>query len=207
MKVILNLSNHHIHLSREDLDKLFGKDYQLKKLANLMQPGQFAAKETVVIKGTKGELKKIRILGPVRTKTQCEIMLGDVWHLGVTNPDIRLSGDIKDSSPFTIIGPAGTVEKKEGLIIAKRHIHLDEKTAKEWEVMDGQEVSVRSGLESRNVVFEDVMIRVNKNFVPECHIDFDEGNAAGIKNEDIGEVLLKHNGKHGICEICFTRKL
>jgi putative phosphotransacetylase len=205
MKVIINLSNHHIHLSQNDLEQLFGKGYKLQKLANLMQPGQFAAEETVDIRGTKGEIKKMRILGPIRSQTQCEIMLGDAWHLGVETPHIRLSGDLKGSSPFTIIGPKGTIEKKEGLIIAKRHIHLDEKTAKKWKVEKGQEVSIRAGLESRNIVFEDVIIRVNEKFVPECHIDFDEGNAAGIKNGDIGEVLLKKAGKQGVCEICFAK--
>ena len=207
MKIIINLSNHHIHFSQEDLDNLFGKNYQLTKLADLMQPGQYAAEETVTIRGPKGEIKNMRILGPVRSKTQCEIMLGDALHLGVKNPKIRLSGNIKGSSPFTIIGPAKTVKKKEGLIIAKRHIHLDEETASKWQVENGQEVSVRAGLESRNIVFEDVIIRVNKNFVPECHIDFDEGNAAGIKNGDIGDILIKQKGKQGICEICFTGKL
>lgn len=198
MKVIINLSNHHIHLSQEDLDKLFGKGYELKNIHDLMQPGQFAAKETVTIKGTKGEIKNMRILGPVRVKTQCEIMLGDVWHLGVENPVIRLSGDLKGSSPFTIIGPQGTVEKEEGLIIAKRHIHLDPETAKKWNVTNGQEVSLRAGLESRNVVFEDVIIRIDKKFVPECHVDFDEGDAAGIKNGDFGRVLFEVRKKHEI---------
>lgn len=164
-----------------------------------MQPGQFAAEETVTIKGTKSEIKKMRVLGPVRAQTQCEIMLGDSWHLGVENPSIRLSGDLKNSSPFAIIGPAGSVEKSEGLIIAKRHIHLDPKTAKKWEVANGQEVALRAGLKSRNIVFEDVIIRVSDKFIPECHIDFEEGDAAGIKNGDFGTVLFEHKKQHEIC--------
>ncbi len=204
MKVVINLSNHHIHLSQEDLEQLFGKGYELKKLADLRQPGQFAAEETVDIQGPKGELKNLRVLGPVRSQTQCEIMLGDTWHLGIKKSHIRLSGDLQGTSPFTIIGPQGKVEKKEGLIVAKRHIHLDEKTAKKWQVEHGQEVSIRAGLDERNVVFEDVIIRVSQKFVPECHIDFEEGNAAGIKNGDMGEVLLKKAGKRGVCEICFA---
>lgn len=203
MKVLINLSNHHIHLSQEDLEVLFGKGYELKNMHDLMQPGQFAAQETVIIKGTKGEIKNMRILGPVRKKTQCEIMLGDVYHLGVDKPVIRLSGDLKGSNHFTIIGPAGVLKKKEGLIIAKRHIHLDPKTAKKWGLENGDEVAVRAGLESRNIVFEDVIIRVSPNFVPECHIDFDEGNAAGIKNGDMGLILMIDNKK---CEICFSLK-
>jgi len=203
MKILINLSNHHIHLSEEDLAKLFGENYQLQKLHDLVQPGQFAAKETVTIKGAKGEIKNVRVLGPPRKQTQCEIMLSDVFHLGVENPQIRLSGDLKGSSPFTIIGPAGTAKKSEGLIIAKRHIHLDPKTAKKWGVEHGQEVAVRAGLEERNIVFEDVIIRVNENFLPECHIDFEEGNSGGIKNGDKGLVLMIDNKK---CEICFSLK-
>ena len=203
MKVVINLSNHHIHLSQVDLEQLFGKNYQLQKLHNILQPGQFAAQEKVKIVGEKGELE-MRVLGPVRSETQCEIMLGDVFHLGVKNPQIRLSGDLQGSSPFKIIGPMGIVEKEEGLIIAKRHIHLDPKTAKGWGVMHGQEVAVRAGLKSREIVFEDVIIRVSEKFVPECHIDFDEGNAAGIKNGDWGWVLFEHNKNH---EICFADSL
>ena len=203
MKVVINLSNHHIHLSQADLEQLFGKNYKLTKLHDLRQPGQFAAEETVTIKGTKGEIKNMRILGPVRAQTQCEIMLGDVYHLGVENPQIRLSGDLAGSSPFEIIGPAGIVKKKEGLIIAKRHIHTDPETAKKWGVKNGEEVAVRAGLEERNVVFEDVIIRVSEKFVPECHVDFDEGNSAGIKNGDQGLILMIDNKK---CEICFALK-
>jgi putative phosphotransacetylase len=203
MKIVINLSNHHIHLSQKDLNQLFGENYQLTKLHDLLQPDQFAAKETVTIRGTKGEIKKMRILGPIREKTQCEIMLGDVYHLGVKNPQIKLSGDLDNSCPFTIIGPVGTVEKRQGLIIAKRHIHLDEKTAKKWDVKNGEEVAVRAGLDERNVVFEDVIIRVSDKYVPECHIDFDEGNAAGVKNGDEGLILMIDNKK---CEICFSLK-
>ncbi len=203
MKVEINLSNHHIHLSQDDLELLFGAGYKLNKLRDLKQPGQFVAQEVVTIQGPEGEIKNMRILGPVRSQTQCEIMLGDAYRLKNKKPQIRLSGDLKGTCPFTIIGPYGTVQKKEGLIIAKRHIHLDPFTAKKWQVQNGEEVAVRAGLQEREVVFEDVIIRISDNYVPECHIDFDEGNAAGIKNGDQGSVLVINEKK---CEICFSRK-
>ncbi len=187
--VIVNLSNRHIHLSVQDLETLFGKDYQLKKIKDLLQPGQFAAEECVKLVGTKGEFPKVRILGPTRDKTQCEIMYSDAFVLGIEPPPVKESGDLVGSAPMTIVGPKGAVTLKEGLIIAKRHIHLDPKTAEEMGVKDKQIVSIEAGIEGRRTIFKDVVIRVKDSFLPECHLDFDEGSAASIKNGDFVKVL------------------
>ncbi len=188
-KIIINLSNRHIHLAKNDLETLFGKNYELTKAFDLKQPDQFASTEKVKIREKKGELEA-RVLGPVRSQTQCEVSLSDAFKLGIKNPVIRLSGDLTNSNSFEIIGPAGKIKKKEGLIVAKRHIHLDPQTAKIWQVQDGQSVKLKAGNQERKIIFEDVIVRIHENFVPECHLDFDEGNAGAIKNGDWGEVIL-----------------
>ena len=187
--VIVNLSNRHIHLCAEDLEILFGKGYQLKKAKDLLQPGQFAAEESVKLVGPKGEFSKVRILGPLRDKTQCEIMYSDSFILGITPPEVKESGDLKGSSGFTIVGPAGSLNKKEGLIIAKRHIHLDPKTAEKMGLKDKEIVSIEAGANERRIIFKDVVIRVKDSFLPECHIDFDEGSAGSIKNGDLVRII------------------
>jgi len=187
--VILNLSNRHIHLSVQDLETLFGKGYQLKKMKDLLQPGQFAAEECIKLVGPKGEFPKVRILGPTRDKTQCEIMYSDAFVLGIIPPPVKESGDLNGSAPMTIVGPKGTITLKEGLIIAKRHIHLDPKTAEAVGVKDKQIVSIEAGIDGRKIIFKDVVIRVKDSFLPECHLDFDEGSAASIKNGDYVKVI------------------
>lgn len=187
--VIVNLSNRHIHLSQQDLETLFGKGYQLKKIKDLLQPGQFAAEECVKLIGPKGEFPKVRILGPTRNQTQCEIMYSDAFAIGIEPPPVRESGDLSGSAPMTIEGPCGRLNLKEGLIIAKRHIHLDPKTANEMGLKDKQIVSVEAGIKERKTIFKDVVIRVKDTFLPECHLDFDEGSAASIKNGDIIKVI------------------
>lgn len=182
--VIVNLSNRHIHLSQQDIETLFGKGYQLKKVKDLLQPGQFAAEECIKLVGPKGEFPKIRILGPARNQSQCEIMYSDAFILGIEPPPVRESGDLKDSAPMTIIGPKGKIELKEGLIIAKRHIHLDPKTAENMGLKDKQIVSIEVGVDGRKTIYKDVVIRIKDSFLPECHLDFDEGSAASIKNGD-----------------------
>lgn len=188
-QIVVNLSNHHLHISREDLDILFGKDYELTVKADLMQPGQFAAHECVELIGPKGSLPKLRILGPVRNNTQIELLASDVYKLGIEPPPARDSGDVKGSSPFTIRGPKGEVSRPEGLIIAKRHIHLDPGTAVELGLNDRQVVALRGGDPGRKIVFEDVLVRVKESYAAECHLDFNEGNACGLENGTLMEIL------------------
>jgi putative phosphotransacetylase len=189
-KVIVNLSNRHVHVTHEDLEALFGKGHALTKTKDLMQPGQFACDETVTIKGPKGQLDNVRILGPERKETQCEILASDVFKLGVPGCPVRESGQIDGSMGMEVVGPAGSVKKAKGLIIAKRHIHFDPEAARRFSVGDKELVSIRVGGE-RSAIFENVVCRVHPTYALECHLDFDEGNAVGIGSGSMGEVLRK----------------
>ncbi len=187
-KVLINLSNRHIHVSKEDLELLFGKGHQLTKIKDLVQPGQFACEETVTIKGPKGEFKGVRILGPERKETQCEILASDQFKLGVPGCPTRESGQLEGSFGFEIVGPAGTVKKAKGLIIAKRHIHFTPAEAERFGVADKELVDLKIAGE-RGATFANVICRVNPTYALECHLDFDEGNAVGIGNGAMGEIV------------------
>lgn len=189
-KVLINLSNRHMHLSREDVEALFGPGHQLTKLKDLLQPGQFACEELVTIKGPKGSIANVRILGPERKETQCEILSSDVFKLGVPNCPVRESGKLDGSTPFVIEGPKGTVNKDKGLIIAKRHVHFDPASAEAFGVKDNELVDLRVDGE-RGAVFLNVICRVNPAYALECHLDFDEGNAVGIGSGSFGHVVRR----------------
>lgn len=177
-EIPVGISNRHIHLSQRDLDLLFGAGYQLTKIKELSQPGQYACKELVTICGPNGAIEKVRILGPVRSKTQIEILEGDCYKLGITT-EAKLSGDLSGTPGITIIGPRGSVQTIEGLIVAQRHIHMTLEDAKCFGVQDGQIVSIQiSGL--RGGVFNNVAIRANNESALECHIDTEEANAMKI---------------------------
>jgi putative phosphotransacetylase len=186
-KVLVNLSNRHIHLSAADLAALFGPGAALTKIKDLMQPGQFAADELVTIKGPKGQIEKVRILGPTRPETQCEILGSDAFKLGVAGCPVKESGQLEGSFPMEIIGPKGSVKKDRGLLVAKRHIHFDPESAKRFGVENGEIIDLYVPGE-RAVVFENTVCRVRADFALECHLDFDEGNAAGIGNGATGIV-------------------
>ncbi len=186
-KVLINLSNRHIHLSREDVDALFGKGYTLAKTKDLLQPGQFACDECVTIKGPKGSIPNVRILGPERKETQCEVLASDVFKLGYAACPVRESGQLDGTPGFTIEGPKGTVQKDKGLIIAKRHIHFDPESALRFGVKDKELVELVVAGE-RGASLMNVVCRVNPAFALECHLDFDEGNALGIASGAYGEV-------------------
>jgi putative phosphotransacetylase len=172
----IGVSARHIHLSKEHLEMLFGRNYELTKKADLSQPGQFAANETVTVVSSKGSLERVRILGPIRGETQIEISKTDSVKLGL-NPPLRESGDIKGSSPATIIGPHGSVYLLEGLIIAQNHIHMTPKDAEQFNVENGQYVKVKIQGQ-RPVLFDRVLIRVSPRYQLEMHIDTDEANAS-----------------------------
>ncbi|MDP2790271.1 MAG: phosphate propanoyltransferase [Rectinemataceae bacterium] len=187
-KVVINLSNRHVHVSRADLDILYGKGHQLTKTKDLIQPGQFACAETVTIKGPKGAFEGVRILGPERKETQCEILASDQFKLGVPGCPVRESGQLDGSAAFEIIGPAGSIKKTQGLIIAKRHIHFNLEEGARFGVVDKQLVNLKAGGE-RGAIFLNVVCRVNAAYALECHLDFDEGNAVGIGNGTLGEII------------------
>ncbi len=186
--VPVNVSNRHVHLTEEHLNILFGNGYQLKKWKDLVQPGQYAAQETVVLKGPKGKIERVRVLGPTRPRTQVEISGTDQFILGIKAP-VRESGKL-DGTPGVIIeGPAGTVELKEGVIRALRHIHMTPKDGEDFGVKNGDFVKVRLNGD-RTTVLEGVLIRITDRSALEMHIDTDEANAAGVPQSSIGEVLL-----------------
>lgn len=185
----VGVSNRHIHLSPQHLTDLFGEGFELTVLKPLSQPGQFAANETVVIRGPKGELRNVRILGPVRGDTQVEISKTDTYTLGVPAP-VRMSGNIENTPGLTVIGPKGEVTISKGVIIAKRHIHFSPADAEMYGVVDQQKVKIKSSGE-RSVIFDEVIARVHATYALDCHIDMDEANAAGIASGDQVELLLE----------------
>ncbi len=187
-KVLVEVSARHVHVSKEHLDILFGKGYELTVKKNLSQPGQYAANERVTVIGPKKELKNVTILGPVRKATQVEISLTDARTIGVVAP-IRESGNITASAPCKIVGPAGEVELTEGVIVAKRHIHLTPEDAEKFKVNDKEIVSVKIDTDGRSSILGDVVIRVREDFASAMHIDTDEGNAVGITGETYGTII------------------
>ena len=187
----VGISNRHIHLSREHVDILFGKGYQLTKLKDLSQPGQFACKEQLTIIGPSMRASEgVRVLGPERKASQVEISRTDSYVLKV-KPPVRESGDIKGSSPITVIGPRGIVTLNEGCIIANRHIHMSIDEAAAFGVQDGEYVDVELCGE-RKTLFYDVQIRAHKDFRLEMHIDTDDANAAGVANGFGARLIKRH---------------
>ena len=187
-KVLVETSARHVHVSKEALEVLFGEGYQLTNKKDLSQPGQFACEEKVVVVGPKGSLK-MSILGPTRNATQVEISLTDARTIGVKAP-IRESGDIAGSAGCKLVNPDNDAEYEisEGVIVAKRHIHLTPEAAAEMGVVDKQIVSVKIDSE-RTTVFGDTVIRVSDKFAPAMHIDTDEANAACAFGEIYGEIV------------------
>ena len=186
--VPIGVSNRHIHLDRADMDILFGRDSELTFKKELGQPGQYACEEMVTLHGPKGELSRVRVLGPLRSESQVEISVTDGFALGV-RPPIRESGKLSGTPGVTIVGPKGTVEKDTGTIAALRHIHLTPGDAQRMGVKDKQMVKVEiRGL--RGGIFHNVLIRVSDQFAPEMHIDVDEANAFGVKNGDRAYIIV-----------------
>jgi acetate kinase len=176
---LVEVSAHHIHLTQEHVEALFGKGYQLTKHADLSQPGQYACKEQLAIVGPKGRIERVRILGPTRKYTQIEIAMTEQFRLGVA-PPIRESGDIADTPGCTLESPTGSVKVDRGVICALRHVHMTPADALRYGVRDKSFVRVRIGGD-RELVFGDVLVRVDPNFSLAMHIDTDEANAANVK--------------------------
>lgn len=187
IKIPVEVSARHCHLSKEDLEKLFGAGYELEKIKQLSQPSDFACKETVDIQfGTK-KIEKVRVVGPTRERTQVEMSITDSMGSGIM-PGIRLSGDLDNTSPAVITGPKGTVSLSDGLIVALRHIHCATDEAAKFKLKNGQITAVRvKG--ARSAIFENVMVRVKDGYKLCLHLDTDEGNAAGINKIGEGEIV------------------
>lgn len=184
--VPVGISARHIHLTREHVDILFGKNYQLKVLKPLSQPGQFAAEEMVDIIGVKGSIKKVRILGPERPNTQIEVARSEARILGL-DPEVRNSGDIIGTPGVTIKGPVGEVTVSEGVIIADRHIHMSEDQAKSFNLKNGEKVKVIVAGQ-RGGVFDNVTIRAGAQYALDFHIDTDDANAFAIKQGQLVKI-------------------
>jgi len=188
--IMVETSARHLHVTREHLDILFGEGYELTVKKELSQPGQYACAERVDVVGPKRTLAGVSILGPCRKDTQVEISLTDARAIGVNAP-IRESGDIAGSGACKLVGPKGEVELKEGVIAAKRHIHMTTKDAAEFGVQDKQEVMVKVEGTGRAIILDDVVVRVSDSYALAMHIDTDESNAGSVPGGYMGEVIVK----------------
>lgn len=187
LKVIIESSARHAHVTEEHLQTLFGEGWKLHNKRELSQPGQYLTDEKIRIEGPRGGIDRVSILGPERKQTQVEISLTDARVLGI-NPPVRESGDVAGSAPLKIIGPAGSIDLSEGAIVAKRHIHITPEDAEKYGLSDKELVSVKVDGD-RGLIFNEVVLRVSPNFATRMHIDYDEANAAMLAQDQIGVVL------------------
>lgn len=187
-QILVETSARHVHVTKETLEALFGKDASLTKKKDLSQPGQFACEERVTVVGPKKSLANVSILGPCRSANQVELSATDARSIGLPIV-IRESGDIAGTPGCKLIGPAGEVEIKEGVIVAKRHVHLTPATAENLGVKNKDIVWVKIDTPERKAVLGDVVIRVSENFADAMHIDTDEANAVGATPDLHGEII------------------
>ena len=187
-KVLVETSARHLHVTQQDLETLFGAGYQLTKKKDLSQPGQFACEERVDVVGPKKTLTGVSILGPVRSATQVELSLTDARSIGIKAP-IRESGDVAGSAGCKLIGPKGEVELTEGVIAAKRHIHMTTADAAQFGLKDKDIVSVKIDDNGRGLTFGEVVVRVSDSYALAMHIDTDESNAACVAPGTMGEII------------------
>lgn len=185
----LEASGRHCHMTREAVDALFGKGYQLTRVSDLSQPGQFVCKERIEVAGPKGSFKSVVILGPERPETQVELSMTDAMTIGIKAP-VRLSGHIQGTPGARLIGPKGEYDVGIGVIIAERHIHMTPGDAQRFGVHDGQVVSVRVEGD-RSVTFHKTALRVSPHFETFMHIDYDEANACGFQKGMVGRLILE----------------
>lgn len=185
---LVEISARHVHVTKETLEVLFGKGYELTVKKELSQPGQFASNERVTVVGPKKELAGVSILGPCRSADQVELSATDARSVGIAAP-IRESGDVKGSGACKLVGPAGEVELKEGVIVAKRHIHMTPEDAEKFGVKDAQIVKVAINTAERSLVFGDTVVRVSPKYALAMHVDTDEANAAAIPGSCMGTIV------------------
>lgn len=187
-KIPVEVSARHIHLCQKDLEKLFGKGYKLKKMKKLFQPGEFATKETVEIKGKLGRSFNLRVLGPLRKETQVELSKTDAISLRMLPIPIRDSGDLKGTPGALLVGPKGKINLQRGVINSWRHLHCNPQEAQKIGLKNGDLISMKvNGLGA--VTFHNVKVRVEKNSRLCLHLDTDEGNAANIREKGKGEII------------------
>ena len=187
-KVTVEASKRHVHLSRKEIDKLFGKGYSLKISRELSQPGQFAAEERVHLINGDRIIENVRVLGPEREKAQVELSDSDARQLGIDAP-IRGSGDHKDTLGIKLEGPKGSVLIKKGVIKAQRHLHASDEEAKRIWLRNGQTIKIM--IPHSNVTFKDVLVRVHPKYRLAVHLDSDEAGIADIERTALGELILE----------------
>lgn len=185
--ILIEASGKHVHLSKEHVEKLFGEGYELTKKRDLSQPGQYLCEEKVMLIGPKGVMQNVSVLGPTRGNTQVEVSKSDAVSLGINAP-IRMSGDIKGTSPIILASKTSVVRLEEGAIVAKRHIHMTPEDALKYGVTDKEKVKVKVKGE-RSLIFDEVIVRVSDKFNTVVHIDYDEANACGFVKNTRGEIL------------------
>ena len=193
LKILVETSARHVHISKEHLAILFGADAELTVKKELSQPGQFACNERVTIVGPKGEMANVSILGPTRPETQVEFSRTDARKVGIDAP-IRESGQLEGTPGCKLIGPKGEVELTKGVIVAKRHAHIPPDVAEQWGIKDQQIVSLKVGDNERSLIFGDVVARVSASAGLAVHIDTDEANAAGLNGAVEGVINAKDYG-------------
>jgi acetate kinase len=189
MRIPVAVSARHVHLCNATIEKLFGPGYTLRMARNLSQPHEYAAQETVNIIGPRGRLEHVRIVGPPRRDDQVELARSDAMHIGV-DPALRLSGDLHDSPGVTLEGPAGKARLPHGVILAQRHIHMTADDALRLGLRD-HDITIDS--DGRDLIFDDVVVRVSPGFRTELHLDTDEGNAAAIRTTSTATLLRSRN--------------
>ena len=187
LSVPVEASGRHVHLSRADADRLFGRDYVFEIAKDLSQPGQYACKERVDVSGPKGAFKNVAILGPCRGDTQIEISQTDARTLGLSAP-VRLSGSTDGTPGCTLTGPKGSIDVPQGVIVAKRHIHLTPHDAARFHVTDGEALKLKV-FGDRPLIFEDLIARISDKFATAVHIDYDEANACGLQSGAVGMII------------------
>ncbi len=185
---IVETSARHVHVTEETLTVLFGEGHELTKKKDLSQPGQFACEERVTVVGPKKELPNVSILGPCRKADQIELSATDARSIGIAAP-VRESGDVAGSGACKLVGPCGEVDVKEGVIVAKRHIHLTPADAQELGVTNGEVVSVKIDSADRSAILCDTVCRVSDSYARAMHIDTDESNAVGAGREQVGTIV------------------
>jgi putative phosphotransacetylase len=185
---LVEVSARHAHVTKEVLEVLFGAGHELTPKKDLSQPGQYACEERITVVGPKKELAGVSILGPTRPETQVELSLTDARSIGIKAP-VRESGDIKGSGACILRGPCGEVELAEGVIVAKRHIHMTPEDAAVLGVKDTQIVKVALDNEGRSTIYGDVVVRVSPKYALAMHIDTDEANAAGVPGSCMGTIV------------------
>jgi len=187
MKIPVEISARHMHLSKTDFEKLYGKEKNLIFIKKLSQPGEFASKETITLVKGNNKIENVRILGPLRKKSQVELSLTDAYQLKLNPlPSIKVSGDLTNTTKINAKGPRGNI--KLPVMIAQRHLHCTEKQAKKLKLKNNQKVSIKINGE-RETTFHNIIVRISNNYDLSLHLDTDEANSAGIKGKTFGKIV------------------